>query len=412
MKKHMICCAVLTAVITGAGNGNAELADKVSLHGSGSWAAGQTDNENSYFLWTEDGNFEHIEAALNVQAEVYDTVSVYVQASFDRTWIGSDAKVDYAFAEWSFSDHLTFQGGKVNAPFMLYADIDDVRTARPFFNLPLGIYHDAGVDAYKGIGLTGTFSLIKNWTIQCDIYGGSMVQHPNRKISNGYYETDDAGNPLVDDNGNPYSEEGWYLEIPDKAVEKMVGGRVMISPPLDGLRFGFSVYTGDQKYYESDSLTEYEEKWEGETLFNTVEQPIFAGFSIEYLSDTWELRSEYLATYQDDPKYQANRAYAEAAYRFTEHWQAAVRYEHNTVDEFPLQPFLAEFDSLREHKELVLGLNYWFTPRMVVKASYHMVQGNSLTGPADDEKYMDGLWEDSFNEEETQLVRLGVQFSF
>ncbi|MCI5223864.1 MAG: hypothetical protein D3924_14625 [Candidatus Electrothrix sp. AR4] len=239
-----------------------------------------------------------------------------------------------------------------------------------------------------------------------------MVQHPNRKISNYYSEADDAGNPLVDENGNPEFDEDWYLEIPDQAVEKMIGGRIMISPPLTGLRFGFSAYTGDQKYYESGSLTEFEEHYEDETLFNTLEQPIFAGFSIEYLSDTWELRSEFLATYQDDPKYQANRAYAEAAYRFTEHWQAAVRYEHNTIDEFSDQGFLYDFDSLREHKELVLGLNYWFTPRMAVKASYHMVQGNGLTGSADDNDYMDALNEGGFNEEETQLFRLGVQFSF
>ncbi len=412
MKKYMICCAVLTVAVTGTGNGKAELLDKVSLHGSGSWAAGMTDNENRYFLWTEDGNLEHIEAALNIRAEVYETMYVYVQASFDRTWVGTDAKVDYAFAEWSFSDQLTFRGGKVNAPFMLYSDMDDTRTALPFFNLPLGIYHNAGVDAYKGIGLTGTVSLPGDWTVQCDIYGGTMVQHPDRKISYAYTETDDSGNPLVDENGDPDFSDDWFLEIPDQAVEKMIGGRIMVSPSLEGLRFGFSAYTGDQKYYDSGSLTEYEEKWEGETLFNTVENPIFAGFSIEYLSDIWELRGEYLLTYQDDTEHQANRAYAEAAYRFTEHWQAAVRYEHNTVDEFSDQGFLYDFEALREHKELVFGLNYWFTPRLAIKGSYHIVQGNRVVVPEDDEKYRDGLWEGRFNEEETQLFLFGLQFSF
>ncbi|MCI5163456.1 MAG: hypothetical protein D3917_15835, partial [Candidatus Electrothrix sp. AX5] len=240
MKKYMICCAVLTVAVTGTGNGKAELLDKVSekvsLHGSGSWAAGMTDNENRYFLWTEDGNLEHLEAALNIQAQVYETVSVYVQASFDRTWVGTDAKVDYAFAEWSFSDQLTFRGGKVNAPFMLHSDIDDTRTALPFFNLPLGIYHDAGVDAYKGIGLTGTVSLPGDWTIQCDIYGGTMVQHTDRKISSGEYS-------YIDDEENLIAEKVWYLEVPEQAAEKMVGGRIMVSPPLEGLRFGFSAYT-------------------------------------------------------------------------------------------------------------------------------------------------------------------------
>lgn len=420
MKKHILCCTVLTVAITGAGNGMAELADKVSLHGTGSWAAGMTDNENRYFLWTEDGNLEHIEAALNIQAQVYETVSVYVQASFDRTWIGTDAKVDYAFAEWSFSDQLTFRGGKVNAPFMLHSAIDDTRTALPFFNLPLGIYHDAGVDAYKGIGLTGSVSLPGDWAMQYDIYGGTMVQYPDRKISYQYIvDTDDEGNPLVNDNRDLAYSDDWFLEVPDQAAEKMIGGRIMVSPPLEGLRFGLSVYTGDQKYYDSGSLTEYEEKWEGERLLEVTEDPVFTGLSIEYLSDTWELRSEYLLTDQDDPRYQVDRIYAEAAYRFTEHWQVAVRYEHNTVDHFPYQGFpyhseyiIDDFESLREHKELVLGLNYWFTPRLAVKGSYHRVQGNRVTGPADDAKYREGLWEGRFNEEETQLFLFGVQFSF
>ncbi|MCI5189694.1 MAG: hypothetical protein D3905_07815 [Candidatus Electrothrix sp. AS4_5] len=77
-----------------------------------------------------------------------------------------------------------------------------------------------------------------------------------------------------------------------------------------------------------------------------------------------------------------------------------------------MQGFLDNFDSLREHKEIVFGLNYWFTPRLALKGSFHLVQGNSFTVPADDNDYEDGLYDGSFKEEETQLVLLGVQFSF
>ena len=185
MKKYIISCAVLTAMIAGAGSGQSQLLVKISLHGFGSWAGGMTNNENNYFIWNEDGNVEHVEAALNIQAELYDNVSVYVQTSFDRTWLGTETDLDYAFAEWSFSDLLTFRAGKVNAPFMLYSATSD-RTVRPFFNLPLGIYHDMGAEAYKGIGLTGTFSPHENWQIQYDIYGGTMSQDPKRRISYWY----------------------------------------------------------------------------------------------------------------------------------------------------------------------------------------------------------------------------------
>lgn len=394
MKKYIISCAVLIAMIAGAGSGQSQLLDKISLHGFGSWAGGMTNNENRYFLWNEDGNVEHIEAALNIQAELYDNVSVYVQTSFDRTWLGKKTDLDYAFAEWSFSDLLTFRAGKVNAPFMLYSEVYDVRTVRPFFNLPLGIYHDMGAEAYKGIGLTGTFFLHREWQVQYDIYGGAMTQRSNRRISYGR------------------AEGSWYFDIPDQSVEKMIGGRFFISPPLEGMRFGLSAYTGNQKYYNANSLTEYEKKWKNDELFNTMDKPVFFGLSAEYIDDTWELRCEYLRNFQDDPEYLSNKIYAEAAYRFTKHWQAAVRYEYNTVENFPVQDFLANFDSLREHKEVVFGLNYWFTPRLVLKGSFHLVQGNSFTTPADDDDYRAGLKQGSFNEEETQLVLLGVQFSF
>lgn len=403
MKKQMISYAVLTILTAAAGSGQAQILDNVALHGFGSWAAGKTNNENRYFIWDKDGNYEHLEAALNIQAEVYDDVTAYVQGSFERTWLGTETDVDYAFAEWRFSDMLTFRGGKVNAPFMLYSEIYNVRTVRPFFNLPAGIYHDAGAEAYKGIGLTGTFSPHKDWKLQYDFYGGTMVQHPNRRISyqEAYYD-EEYGD----------IQENWYLEVPDQAVEQMIGGRIMVSPPLDGLRFGLSAYTGDQKYYENDSLTEYEQKWKNEKLFNTLEEPVFVGLSAEYISDRWELRSEYLLTCQDDPEYQSNKIYAEAAYRFTEHWQAAVRYEHNTVDEFPAQALLADFASLMEHNELVFGLNYWFTPKLALKGSFHLVDGNSFAVPADDEEYMTGLSEGYFKDEQTQLFLLGLQFSF
>ena len=192
----------------------------------------------------------------------------------------------------------------------------------------------------------------------------------------------------------------------------MIGGRLFISPPLEGMRFGLSAYTGEQKYYTLDTLTEYEKAWPNEKLFDTMDKPVFFGLSAEYIDDTWELRCEYLRTFQDDPEYLSNKIYAEAAYRFTEHWQVAVRYEYNTVEDFPVYGSLATFDSLREHKELVFGLNYWFTPRLALKGSFHLVQGNSFTVPADDDVYEDGLDQGSFNEEETQLVLLGVQFSF
>ena len=100
------------------------------------------------------------------------------------------------------------------------------------------------------------------------------------------------------------------------------------------------------------------------------------GFQAEYLTDKILLRSEYGYVKYDGMEMVTDSAYLEAGYHITENWQVVGRfdwYEWNIAS-----PLYEMFPSLSKHKEWALGLNYWFKPNMVVKASYHLTDGNLM----------------------------------
>jgi long-subunit fatty acid transport protein len=102
--------------------------------------------------------------------------------------------------------------------------------------------------------------------------------------------------------------------------------------------------------------------------------------------------------------------YLEAAYRMTSHWQVAARYEYATYD-VPSLVSLPVPDSIYDHQEMIVGLNYWLNPNLVVKCSYHLIKGNRLAFPETVMDYLQSLQQGSF-EEQTNLILIGVQFSF
>ena len=389
------CMAILMNTVLLPDIGYTELLDKVSVHGFGSWLYGQTNNENQHWLgkWDSDGNAHYVDFSLNVRAEISDNLTAYIQPAFEEIGGDREVGVDYAFAEWYVSDLLTFRAGKIKAPIMLFNEIHDVGTVRPFFLLPVGVYSNSTAENYQGAGITGVYSpdFDSDWQFLYDIYGGftDIKESTCRKcrITRRY------------------------------TVDEMLGARFFVQPPIDGLRFGVSAYTGKQKHTKT---------YRGNIEIRPQGNAHVIGGSIEYLSDQWEFRSEYfqmkkdtwLSTNTDDPlafsdtiKTQWDTFYLELAYRLTEHWQIAGRYE--VLDYPDYNSYLPDDHPFQESKEFSLGLNYWIRPTLVVKCAAVFIQGNNNVRPTDvweAEEYEDQS--DIVLEEETVLGLVGVQFSF
>ncbi len=76
----------------------------------------------------------------------------------------------------TFSQKLKLRAGKVKQPFGISAEVFDVGTRRPFFELPQAVYGPIGLvgESYKGIGFTGSFDVQGGWGLAYDLYGGGQ----------------------------------------------------------------------------------------------------------------------------------------------------------------------------------------------------------------------------------------------
>jgi hypothetical protein len=363
-----LLCLALTALLGGPLHGQ-EAGPRVELHGFGSWAYGRT-NGNEYLSGDQRGRYDDASFALIVTASVTDHLFVTGQAFWVDGPAGTEAELDSAFAEWTFSDKLKLRAGKVKLPFGISTEVFDVGTLRPFLALPQVVYGPAGIlgEAYTGVGLTGFFELKGAWGLRYDAFGGG--QH-----------LEEFSAPEAVARGRDV-EEATEPEI----TRDMVGGHLLVETPLRGLQFGGSFYTGRD---------------------TTSAHRTGVGLQAEYEAGPWTIRSEYAhERVTDDLK--LNALYGEVGYHLDSHWQAAAQYGRLSTDLAGLSS--PKTSSLLRHEEIAAGLNYWWSPDFVFKLSFHHVDGNRFAGP--DPRELAAAVAAGRLKEKTNLVLFGAQFSF
>jgi hypothetical protein len=341
---------------------------RVDLHGLGGWAYGNTDG-NEYLGGSEEGHYENANVALNVSAQPEERLSVVTQVEWHLEETETEVEIDFVFAEWRFSDAARLRAGKVKQPFGISTEVFDVGTLRPFYALPQAVYGPLGFvsEGYLGVGLTGERTLKGGWGLSYDAYfGGQVVEE---------YEAPEA--VLF---GESLSGEGFQTET----TRDMFGGRLTIEAP-GGLRVGASGYSG--KGHDAGRRNGW-------------------GLQAEYVEGSWSLRAEIAR--ETTSEHAKRAAYVEAARRFGPHWQAAAQWGRlrSSLEEIAT-PFLPR---LLKHDEFALGLNYWFTPGFVFKASFHHVEGNRLAAVEADE-LLDAI-DDGELRPKTKLFLVGAQFTF
>src|SRR5262245_46553385 len=169
---------VLVAAVGAAGEAAAQenVARAPEIHGFGSVVFGKTDG-NAYSVGDEDGDYDHGELSMLVLAEPVDRLQVATNMSLEQSHEGFEPEVDYAFAQWTFSDRLKLRAGRVKQPFGIYTELFDVGTVRPFVTLPQGIYGPSGfvAEGFDGLAVTGRLATRGAWALDYDVYGGSIA---------------------------------------------------------------------------------------------------------------------------------------------------------------------------------------------------------------------------------------------
>jgi hypothetical protein len=359
----------LAGAVTAA---QAQDAPSVAIHGFGGWAYGRTDN-NAYLGGLPGGDYRSSDFALNVHASPIEHLRITSQVVWREDEHGHSVELDYAFAEWSFSDALKLRAGAIKQPFGISTEVFRVGTLRPFLELPQAVYGGVGLTggtAFKGLSLSGAARLGTRWTISYDVYGGGVDQEEF----------------VMPENFLRGQAVSVANELEVESTRDVLGGHIVVETPVPGLRVGGSAYTGKE--------------------LGSTRREVY-GLQAEYLIGAWSVRGEYAhETVPGDLT--VTGAYLEAAYRLGDRWQAAA--QHGRLRTHLVGADAAVAPSLLDHTETALGVNYWFSPQFVLKLSYHYVDGNRLAAPEPAD--LAAQVRSGALQTKTHLLQFGAQFSF
>ena len=397
--RNVLPLAVATALAGSSAGAQGLTPQNVEIHGFGSWNSGATNDDNLYLGGQNRGSSLNSVAGLTLTGHIDERVTFTTQVKFEFNGATQPA-LDYVFAQYQFHDALKLRAGQVKQPFGLYTETIDVGTIRPFITAPEAIYGPTAniAEAYRGIGLTGNVRLPSSFSLDYDVYGGGL----NREE---YEVTLDAYRVMQGRRTFAQVSEGYGTEITDQVY----GGRAMINFPIPGLRIGASGYHGNTNEQPSPG------RGDVQTVI----------YSFEYAANRIALRSEALREWESDHDRQ-NGWYYEGAYRLFGGWQVAGLFDRASTHLKGKKPGCAAPCSdypvigapLLSHKELAGGLNYYFSPGFVIKASYHHIEGNRFAQPGRDDlvsmlqtAYTSGATVSPLDTH-TNAVLLGAQFSF
>ncbi len=356
----------------------------IQLHGFGGWSYAKS-NHLTYAGGNTDGNANNAQFALNVSARPYERLSIVSQVNLEHA-SDNEVDLDYAFAEWQASDRLRFRVGRVKHPLGLYGEVFDVGTVRPFQNLPQSIYGPVGftAKAYNGAGLTGSLRG-GAWEVLYDAYAGEIDGDYSLALP-----PSPTANPVPSPNDSPAQNIGFRYR-------NVIGGRVQIQTPVEGLMLSGSAYMGKDDFVTT-------------TLVREVNRVVTIA-SAEYARGPLTLRTEW-GRGESESLHTHEGQYVEGSYRITPKWQLAGRWETLDLDATAFRTqFAGPLSSILEHEDVAIGVNYWLNSNFVVRANYHMVDGNRFAHPDTNRDYTAMLSTGQLVNDTNTLV-VGAQFSF
>ncbi len=351
----------------------------VQLHAYGGWALGNSD-PHPFLFGRGDGEneWENANIALNVSADLARRVHVAAQVEWLQESDETEQELDFVFATLDLGGARRLMVGLAKQPFGLYTEIFDVGTLRPFFSLPQSLYGAVGTltERYAGVGYSWRAQPSEGWELDLDLYAGGL-------------ETDVTTVASLESEGEDGEEE--EEEITEH-VENVLGGRVTVVTPIEGLSFGLSAYQGEPETEEEPAPS-----WGDHSAY---------GLHVEYLAGAWGVRSEW-ARHEEEGELEHDARYLEVSYRLAEHWQIAGRFDQADLS---VEEELDLPDSFLEHREIGFGLNYLYSDDLVIRLSYHHVEGNLFARPEGEE--LAEILAGEPVDETTRYLVLGAQFSF
>lgn len=189
----------------------------LSIHGFASQGA-MVGTGNNFLTRSTDGSFEFSEVGLNFTTQITDRLRAGFQLfARDLGPTGNyDAKFDWFYLDYRFTNWLGVRAGRMKLPFGLYNEVADTDSARAMVLLPTSVYPTENRDfllAQTGIEVYGYLDLDDAGALEYRAYGGTI--HLDQ--------------PPIFPGPLQLVTVDWHY---------VIGGRLMWETPLEGLRVG------------------------------------------------------------------------------------------------------------------------------------------------------------------------------
>lgn len=291
---------VPTLLCVAAGTAQAVEFAGVEVHGF--FSQGYINSSDNVWLAddSETGSWDLNEAGINLSydatsrirlagaiyaSNMWEDKQVVNGGSFDQSKVAK-VNLDYLYVQGSLVDEFGLRVGRVKQAYGFYNEVRDLDVARSTAILPQAVYDNrdretnflaTGVAGYGSVGLGSAGSF--DW----QAYWGTTQIPSDGTIAN-QYATNDV----------KLTEGGMSLDA-------VVGGQVMYSPPVDGLRLGVSFRQLQgleaQAYIPPGVIFIPPPFGPGANPYipmtTSVDAQDFWLFSLEYLLDDWTFQAEY-----------------------------------------------------------------------------------------------------------------------
>jgi hypothetical protein len=393
MKKLIVFIILLSATFSFS----ADWWEKIRINGFLSQSYLKSSDNNFLAPNSTDGTFEVNELGLTISSQLSDKLRVGMQLlARDMGDIGNnEVKLDWAFADYHYSDYLGLRVGKVKLPFGLYNEARDTDFLRATAFLPQGLYDETKrgfMIAYQGIGIYGNLGLGVAGDVDYHFYGGTLnVEDDDIAIQ--YFGQ--VWNYSYLYGYKPYLDMfGYEGDLTVKGLHSrsngLWGGQVIWNTGIDGLRLAYS-------YYHADSDLEYSDT---KSYIGDFEVKGWFVASVEYSIGNFVFSSEYseMEAYVGMFEY-VNDAlpvtviqplldlttqdwYVMLSYSFTDKFTVTVLYDEYYADKDDKEGNYYVEHGLPAHmgwrKDTAISLRYDVNFNWTLKLEYHDVDGAAL----------------------------------
>lgn len=365
--------------------------------------------ENNFTNDSKNGTFAFNEVGLNFGKELTDDLRIGIQFfARDLGDIGNhELNIDWALADYRFSDLLGMRFGKIKIPHGLYNETRDVDLLRNPIFLPQSVYQEVSRDVYlalQGLGIYGYLDFKSLGGISYQAMYGIQEIDQSSKISE----------HLI----GIYSD---ILTNENFEVDYKYAGSLVWSSPLSGLRIGVSldnIKLAINSRFTRDIVLNLPpppngpgpltlaEAGDPSTIdYNKYENWVL---SAEYTWNDLILMAEFIQTNKEYDIYafdehelienKLNGWYVGGAYRLTEWLELGGYYSQTRNEEPDMKRHPPAPDFYNELDDICVTTRFDFNEYVTLKLEAHRMQGayglSSWDNPSVSEPYYDNFKEE------------------